>query len=87
MILEVRGGRFGSPDLYGKNLLDAIATEPLCVSLSNLADINYDERMNPIDFFGQKSKVKVAMDIHGNNFVDTMETEPFCASSLNWLVY
>ena len=30
-----------------------IDTTPLHVSLSNLADINHDERMNPIDFEGQ----------------------------------
>ena len=30
--------------------------------------------MNPIDFGGQKSKVKVTMDIYGNKLVNTIET-------------
>ena len=28
--------------------------------------VNHGERMNPIDFGGQRSKVKVIMDIYGN---------------------
>ena len=39
--------------------------------------VDHDERMNPIDFGGQKSKVKVTMDIYGNN---TIETKLSCAS-------
>ena len=35
--------------------------------------VNHDERMNPIDFGGQRSKVKVAMDIYGNKLVNTIE--------------
>ena len=42
--------------------------------------VNHDERMNPIDFGGQRSKVKVTMDIYGNNFVNTIETKLLCAS-------
>ena len=34
--------------------------------------VNRDERMNPIDFGGQRSKVKVTMDIYGNKLVNTM---------------
>ena len=34
--------------------------------------VNRDERMNPIDFGGQRSKVKVTMDI--NKLVNTIET-------------
>ena len=30
--------------------------------------------MNPIDFGGQSSKVKVTMDIYGNKLVITIET-------------
>ena len=40
--------------------------------------------MNPIDFGGQRSKVKVAIDIYGNKLVNTIETKPLCASSLNF---
>ena len=39
--------------------------------------------MNPIDFGGQRSKVKVANDIYGNKLVNTIETKPLCASLLN----
>ena len=28
--------------------------------------VNHDERMNPIDFGGMGSKVKITMDIYGN---------------------
>ena len=36
--------------------------------------VNHDERMNPIDFGGQRSKVKVTMDIYGNKLVNTIVT-------------
>ena len=36
--------------------------------------VNRDERMNPIDFRGQRSKAKVTMDIYGNKLVNTIET-------------
>ena len=42
--------------------------------------VNHDERMNPIDFGGQRSKVKVTMDIYGNKLVNTIETKLLCAS-------
>ena len=45
--------------------------------------VNHDERMNPIDFGGQRSKVKVTMDIYGNKLVNTIETEPLCISLSN----
>ena len=95
-------------DIYGNKLVNTIETEPLCISLSNLADmsvrgpcehdrnytvacffvklgrhVNHDERMNPIDFGGQRSKVKVTMDIYGNKLVNTIETEPLCISLSN----
>ena len=34
--------------------------------------VNHDERMHPIDFGGQRSKVKVTMDIYGNKLVNTI---------------
>ena len=40
--------------------------------------VNHGERMKPIDFGGQRSKVKVTMDIYGNKLVNTIETKPFC---------
>ena len=45
--------------------------------------VNHDERMNPIDFGGQRSKVKVTMDIYGNKLVNTIETEPLYISLSN----
>ena len=40
----------------------------------------HGERMNPIDFGGQRSKVKVTMDIYGNKLVNMIETKPLCIS-------
>ena len=34
--------------------------------------------MNPIDFGGQRSKVKVAIDIYGNQLVNTIENLNRC---------
>ena len=34
--------------------------------------------MDPIDFWGQRSKVKVAMDLYGNKLANTIETKPLC---------
>ena len=45
--------------------------------------VNHDERMNPIDFGGQRSKVKVTKDIYENKLVNTIATKPLCASSSN----
>ena len=39
--------------------------------------------MNPIEFGGQRSKVKVAIDMFRNKLVNTIETKPLCASSSN----
>ena len=38
------------------------------------------ERMNPIDFGGQRSKVKVTMDIYENKLVNMIETKLLCTS-------
>ena len=39
--------------------------------------------IGPIDFGGQKSKVKVTMDIYGNKLVNTIKTKPLCVSLSN----
>ena len=39
--------------------------------------------MDPIDFGGQRSKVKVTIDIYGNKLVNMIETKPLCASASN----
>ena len=48
--------------------------------------VNHGERMDPIDFGGQRSKVKVTMDIYGNELVNTIATRPLCALYGNELV-
>ena len=47
--------------------------------------VYHGERMNPIDFEGQRSKVKVTMDIYRNKLVNMIETKPLCFS-LSYLV-
>ena len=39
--------------------------------------------MDPIDFKGQRSKVKVTMNINWNKLVNTLETKPLCVSWSN----
>ena len=45
--------------------------------------VHYDEKINPIDFGGLRSNVKVTIDIYGNKLVNKIETKPLCASSSN----
>ena len=42
--------------------------------------VNHGVRMDPIDFEGQRSQVKVTMDIYGNKLVNTIVTKLLCAS-------
>ena len=39
--------------------------------------------MNPIDFGGQRSKVKVTIDTYRDKLVNMIQTKPLCASSSN----
>ena len=39
--------------------------------------------MNPIDFGGQRSKVKVTIDTYRDKLVNTIQTKLLCASSSN----
>ena len=39
--------------------------------------------MDPIDFAGQRSKVKVTIDTYRNKLTNTIQTKPLCASSSN----
>ena len=48
----------------------------MCLFIKLGRHVHYDERMNPIDFGGQRSKVKVTIDIYGNKLVNTIKTEP-----------
>ena len=58
----------------------------VCLFIKLGRHVHYDERMNPIDFGGQRSKVKVTIDIYGNKLVDKIETKPLCASP-SYLAY
>ena len=55
----------------------------MCFSIKLARRVSHSERMYPIDFGGQRSKVKVIIDIYGNKLVNTIETKPLCASSSN----
>ena len=55
----------------------------MCFLIKLGRHVSHGERMNPIDFGGQRSKVKVTMDIYGNKLVNTIETKPFCISLSN----
>ena len=45
--------------------------------------VSHGERMNPIDFGGQRSKVKVTMDIYGNKLVNMIDSKLLCISLSN----
>ena len=45
--------------------------------------VNHGKRIDPIDFEGQGSKVKVTMDLYGNMLLNTIATKPWCASWSN----
>ena len=55
----------------------------MCFLLKLGRHVNHGERMNPIDFEGQTSKVKVIMDIYGYKLVNKIETKPLCIFSSN----
>ena len=55
----------------------------VCLFIKLGRHVHYDERMNPIDFGDQRSKVKVTIDIYGNKLVNKIETKPLCASPSN----
>ena len=60
--------------------MDLVNTIDYTVASFIVKHVNHDERMNPIDFGGQRSKVKVTMDIYGNKLVNTIETKLLCIS-------
>ena len=55
----------------------------MCFLIKLRRHFNHGERMNPIDFGGQRSKVKVTMDIYGNKLVNTIATKRSCTSLSN----
>ena len=56
----------------------------MCFFIKLGRHVNQGERMSPIDFGGQNSKVKVTMHIYGNKLVNTIETLPSYISSSNF---
>ena len=50
----------------------------MCFLIKLGRHVSHGKRMNPIDFGGQRSKVKVTMDIYGNKLVNTIETKLLC---------
>ena len=52
----------------------------MCFLIKLGKHVRHGKRMNPIDFEGQRSKVKVTMDIYGNKLVNMIETKPLCIS-------
>ena len=57
----------------------------MCLFIKLGRHVHYDERMNPIDFGGQRSKVKVTIHIYGNIYklVNEIQTKLLCASQSN----
>ena len=55
----------------------------MCFLIKLGRHVSHGERMGPIAFEGQRSKVKVTMDIYGIKLVNTMETKPLCISLSN----
>ena len=55
----------------------------MCFFIKLGIHVSHSERMNPIDFRGHRSKVKVTIEMYGNKLVNTIGTKPLCASSSN----
>ena len=55
----------------------------MCFFIKLGRHVSHSQRLDPIDFEGQRLKVKVTMDIYDNKVVNMIETRPLCASSSN----
>ena len=55
----------------------------MCFLIKLGRHVRHGERMNPIDFGGQRSKVKVTMDLYRNKLVNMIETKLLCISLSN----
>ena len=53
-------------DIYGDKLVNTIETKPLCFFFKLGRDVNHGERMDPVDFGGRRSKVKVTVNKCGS---------------------
>ena len=55
----------------------------MCFFIKLGRHVSHSEKMDPIDFGGQRSKVKVTIDMYGNKLLNTIETKLLCAYSSN----
>ena len=55
----------------------------MCFFIKLGRHVSHIERMDPFDFGGQRSKVKVTIDMYRNKLVNTIETKLLRASSSN----
>ena len=55
----------------------------MCLFIKLGRYVHYDERMNPIDFGGQRSNVKVTIHIYENKLLNMKEAKPLCSFSSN----
>ena len=70
LILEVRGQRSRSQLTYRNKLVNMIETKPVCYFIKLGRHVSHSEKMDPIDFGGQRSKVKVTIDMYENKLVN-----------------
>ena len=84
LILEVRGQRSRSQWTYMEiSLWKCWRQTVLYFFIKLCMNVNHGVRMDPTDFGGQRSKVKVTVDTYGKIPVNPIQTKPLCASSTN----
>ena len=71
----------GPMDICGNNLVNTISSDgtAVCFLIKLGRHVYHGERMNPIDFLGQK--VKVTRDMYGDKLENTIESKPLWFSS------
>ena len=55
----------------------------MCFSIKLGRHVSHGERIDPIDFVGQRSEVKVTIDMYANKLVNMIETKLLFATSSN----
>ena len=55
----------------------------MCFFIKLGRHVSHSESIDPTDYGGQRSKVKVTIDMYGNELVNTIETKSLCTSSSN----
>ena len=59
----------------------------MCFLIKHGRHVSHSERIDPIDYGGQRSKVKVTIDMCGNKLVNMKETKPMCATLSNFMYH